>query len=124
MNTAAHLESKSLPRKILCSQKTVASLIAAGKEKWFVQREYFVNAKGKGLMQYYWSNQINLKAERAMSARSCTSSEDSTGAPDSDIVAQVVEWMTEVLESHLKKVVAARNPIESTLLLYIVHVMK
>jgi 3'5'-cyclic nucleotide phosphodiesterase/Adenylate and Guanylate cyclase catalytic domain len=54
VNTAARMESHSLPGKVLCTQKTADLLIAAGKQHWLKERDGMVGVKGKGSMKCYW----------------------------------------------------------------------
>eukprot|EP00536_Pseudo-nitzschia_multiseries_P000747 jgi/Psemu1/249906/estExt_Genewise1Plus.C_90109 len=54
VNTAARMESTGQPNRIQVSQKTADLITAAGKERWLIRREEFVNAKGKGQLQTYW----------------------------------------------------------------------
>ncbi|KAL3940795.1 MAG: hypothetical protein SGBAC_004733 [Bacillariaceae sp.] len=53
-NTAARMESTSLPNRIQASQKTADLLAEAGKSSWIKKREDLVTAKGKGTMITYW----------------------------------------------------------------------
>lgn len=49
MNTASRIETTGLPNKIQLSEQTAALLRASGKEKWIVNRDDTVIAKGKGM---------------------------------------------------------------------------
>lgn len=54
MNTAARMESLSLPNSIQVSQTTASLLISIGKQHWLTPRDVMVEAKGKGTLQTYW----------------------------------------------------------------------
>ena len=54
VNTAARLESTSVPDRIHLSQELVQLLLEAGKSHWVKTREDKVLAKGKGILNTYW----------------------------------------------------------------------
>ena len=72
VNTAARMESTSLPNKIQVSQATAASLIEHGKASWLQERADPVNAKGKGVLRTYFVNPTS----RATSATISTAGTD------------------------------------------------
>ena len=71
MNTAARMESNSLPYVIQVSQSTADELISKGKESWLEARKEKINAKGKGMLQTYFVNPSHSHA--ATSTMSVTS---------------------------------------------------
>jgi hypothetical protein len=48
------MESTSLPGRIQVSQKTAELIIESGKGDWLTARRDLVNAKGKGLVSYFF----------------------------------------------------------------------
>lgn len=54
VNTAARMESHSIPGKVQISQSTADLLLKAGKVSWIQAREGLINAKGKGELKTYW----------------------------------------------------------------------
>ena len=54
VNTAARMESTSLPNLIHTSYESVQLLIASGKVGWVTPRDDLIHTKGKGDMKTYW----------------------------------------------------------------------
>lgn len=54
VNTAARMESTSVPKKIQVSSSTADQLTKLGKGEWVEPREDDVEVKGKGTLRTYW----------------------------------------------------------------------
>lgn len=78
MNTAARVESTSLPNKIHISVETAALLMASGKRHWLQEREDYVTAKGKGAMKTYWLDMRPASGPSQVSGTSTDASNEAT----------------------------------------------
>lgn len=117
VNTAARMESTGQRGRIQISHTTAEELRSQGKEYWFEKRDEEVVAKGKGVLQTYWLTNRREKQQRRSSK---TSSSDIQSSVD-DIAAlqypcvnakkqdRLIDWASEVLISHLKKIYARRQ---------------
>jgi hypothetical protein len=114
MNTASRMESTGLPSHIQISQETANLLVAAGKDKWVVQRDTKIKAKGKGELTTFF-----LKIGSSDKGRSEQGTQDSEC---DDLIIDITEitameekrnraanWTTEIMSSVLKAMVAARK---------------
>jgi class 3 adenylate cyclase len=54
INTAARMESNSFKGRVQVSETTAQLLMQAKKQRWLIQREDPIDAKGKGHLQTYW----------------------------------------------------------------------
>lgn len=70
VNTAARMESTSLPKKIQVSSSTADRLSKAGKGNWVEPREDDVDVKGKGTLHTFWLKHAIIEGNRAESSRS------------------------------------------------------
>jgi hypothetical protein len=128
VNTAARMESTGIRNKIHCSQETADELINRGKEKWIEPRADMIEAKGKGKLQTYWI----VPRDRRTDSIGAGSSHGSVGdvgldevdlhaAPDTLALMHQIKqaerdsrnqrlsrWITELLVSALKELIAAR----------------
>jgi hypothetical protein len=106
VNTAARMESNSLPGKILCSQKTADNLSSLGKQRWIKPRKSLVDAKGKGMMQTYWVNtRPNVDQDWSISSNYS----EASCLDDDDMKDSSVKWMVNVFISALENVVMNRD---------------
>jgi hypothetical protein len=106
------------------SQSTADLLTAAGKSHWLKSRHGGVTAKGKGVLNTFW---LNPSAKKGSSSTGSSSEHSSTGdltlldptlAPKETAAAivkqeRLVDWMTELLLQHVKKIVSGRLPTRS-----------
>jgi class 3 adenylate cyclase len=60
VNTTARIETNGEPGRIHISQSTATFLIESGKANWVIEREGLVHAKGKGFMQTYWVDLLQV----------------------------------------------------------------
>ena len=105
---ASRMESTGVRGRIQVSQSTAALLTAAGKGHWLQPREDKVNAKGKGLLETFWLTKCAV-------TESSSSTDDNTNPFAREIVKRqtndrFVEWMVELLGSHIKKIVSCPRP--------------
>ena len=114
-----YLKSLGERDKIQASQSTADLLVAAGKAHWLTPRLGGVTAKGKGKLNSFWLNPTAKKrSSSASSGTSSTGDFDPTLGPKELAEAVVkqgrlVDWMTELLLDHVKKIVSSSLPTES-----------
>ena len=124
-----------MTNRIQISQETATLLIADGKEEWIKPRETKVVAKGKGELQTYWlfpkgqSSNIEdetqsptLSAKKSIRGITNGNAEVAGNQPQKsqklgDVVVppkidRMIRWNVELLQSLLKKVIAARRAKE------------
>jgi len=94
MNTASRLESTGLPDRIHVSGDTAEILIASGKEKWVIEREDEVIAKGKGSLKTFW---VKIHAE---SSDTGGASSHFSGADSEDCEADKISRAERRQEKH------------------------
>lgn len=70
VNTAARMESTSVPKKIQVSSSTADQLTKLGKGEWVEPREDDVEVKGKGTLRTYWLKYAVVVGPKAESSRS------------------------------------------------------
>jgi Adenylate and Guanylate cyclase catalytic domain len=106
------MESTGKPDMIQLSQITADILSLNGKQHWLVQRKDSVEAKGKGSLQTYWLNpSLHKKSgfpEHDPSETGSVASSIVSQNPEKDMVKRdrLVNWMTQLLLDHIKKVVS------------------
>lgn len=132
VNTASRMESTGLKSRIQCSQETADQLLARGKERWLQARKEQVEAKGKGRLQTYW---IHSRTKEEPSKSSATKSEENSVSIADEQMNEIgdechadiettslpslqahfdakdkrqIAWITDVLHSSLKQLVASR----------------
>jgi hypothetical protein len=114
------MESTGTRDMIQISQATADILSFNGKQHWIVRRADAVEAKGIGLVKTYWLN-LSGNKNGSISGDSEPGDLDTTdetnpesSIPDQDIVKnqRLVDWMTQLLLDHIKKVVSNRMSIE------------
>lgn len=122
MNTTSRIESTGMGGKIHVSTATATILQNKGMGSWLVEREYQVEAKGKGLLLTYWLVTPKDKSEdkRAESAiTDLDSSKASSEQRNDDILddktQRLVQWNTDALLQLLRQVVARRKAREQLL---------
>jgi len=114
VNTAARMESTGKVNKIQVSQATADLLRISRKSHWLQARDEMVEAKGKGLMITYW-----VEPKVGMAGSTCTTAdltkeaeslqEDFLMTPRvSSATERLINWNIDVLERHLKNIVARR----------------
>jgi Adenylate and Guanylate cyclase catalytic domain len=108
------MESTGKRDKIQISQATADILHSSGKAHWIMKREDIVEAKGKGKLQTYWLNP-SIQKKRSVLGSSELGYSDSDSVvvvsnhlDDRDLVKRrrLVDWMTQLLLDHIKKVVS------------------
>jgi class 3 adenylate cyclase len=60
VNTTARLETTGQPGRIHISQSTATFLIESGRADWVIERDALINMKGKGIMQTYWVDLLQV----------------------------------------------------------------
>ena len=115
---ASRMEHTGERGKIQISSVTADLLMEAGKSHWLKPREDLVQAKGKGLLRTYWMVGLHRSDEKSAASgvrRASTTSDDQS---EEEVVNKsslysplgtrnrLVEWMTELLIEHLKKIVS------------------
>jgi class 3 adenylate cyclase len=60
VNTTARLESNGQQGRIHISQSTATFLIERGKSNWVIDRDELIDAKGKGIIQTYWVDLLEV----------------------------------------------------------------
>eukprot|EP00978_Attheya_sp_CCMP212_P004165 scaffold9028_cov61-Attheya_sp.AAC.1 len=60
VNTTARLETTGQPGRIHISQSTATFLIESGRADWVIERDALINIKGKGIMQTYWVDLLQV----------------------------------------------------------------
>jgi hypothetical protein len=113
-----HLKSLGERNKIQVSQSTADLLVAFGKSHWLKSRHGGVMAKGKGVLNTFWLNPSAKKGSTGSAASSESSDMDDLLTPcdmalgaretAAALVKQgrLVDWMTELLLQHVKKIVS------------------
>jgi 3'5'-cyclic nucleotide phosphodiesterase len=115
--------STGIKEKIQISSVTASILIAAGKSHWVTPREDEVNAKGKGILHTFW-----LRIESDSTRKVTTSSIQSDRTLQEETIVfvpaidkasarlkvpkkdeKLVDWICELLQSYIKKIVATRD---------------
>jgi Adenylate and Guanylate cyclase catalytic domain len=142
VNTASRIETTGKKNRIHISEETAALLRAVGKECWVEPRTDSVHAKGKGEenvkqefnlsialvacltdpivsglagdLQTYW---LKNAAGNSASAFSSVNDSDHQASIDRESLnekhARLVKWISEILASFLKQIVAKRKKIEN-----------
>jgi hypothetical protein len=116
---ACFLISTGIRNRIQISQSTADLLIEAGKQAWVTPREDMVRAKGKGVLATFWlsrnasekapsvtSNESNSTGKRLLGDTGLESRDDSGTALKHN---RLVEWIAEVFQEHIKKIVAQKG---------------
>ncbi len=113
MNTSARMESTGEKNRIQASDSTAALLQEAGLERWVNQRDTRVSVKGKGDMQTFW---IDPDLQELAEPNPDTVYDDalpdmgsSTKGSEDNGVDRLINWNTDLLETFLRKLVAARK---------------
>jgi class 3 adenylate cyclase len=121
VNMAARMESTGYPGKIQISQSTTQLLIAAGKSHWVVPREDHVAAKGKGVIQTYWTKPSTGPKSTAPSVSSTSEhNETSTSSGDGSIkevrldgkTQRLIEWNLDVLTQLVRQIVVRQDSMK------------
>eukprot|EP00978_Attheya_sp_CCMP212_P030754 scaffold114229_cov55-Attheya_sp.AAC.1 len=60
VNTTARLETTGQPGRIHISQSTATFLIESGRADWVIERDESIHIKGKGIMQTYWVDLLQV----------------------------------------------------------------
>lgn len=117
------LFSTGVRGKIQLSQATYNLLFEAGKGKWCKPREDIVEAKGKGVLKTYFLEHDG-KSHTNSSASGSSETSDAVNHSLIDSLAakvsikkneRLIDWVTELLLDHLRKLVATRNTDSLTL---------
>jgi 3'5'-cyclic nucleotide phosphodiesterase len=112
--------STGVKNKIQVSETTAACLIEAGKEHWLTPREDSVKAKGKGTMITYWLNISSTKSNTMATASQTVSSDQDSHIIASDLCSEKVglsiDWIYEMLQTHIKVIILARMAATSVLI--------
>jgi hypothetical protein len=108
------MESTGMRDMIQISQATADILSHSGKNGWIVRRADPVEAKGIGMLITYWLNP-SVENTGSTCGESVQGHSDidvitsfSSPLPDQDMVKmhRLVDWMTQLLLDHVKKVVS------------------
>lgn len=131
MNTAARMESTGLPNCIQVSEKTADLIIAAGRKHWLEPREDPVFAKGKGQLKTYMIQPQEKRPSYPLSASTGALPTRRRASPipprlqlhkafsmenihrDTSKTDRLVDWMSEVLQSLLVKLIVTRQNINA-----------
>ena len=114
------MESLGIRGQIHISAVTAKYLIDAGKETWLTKRKDAVHAKGKGIMETYFANpKVASSRSDGNSSDAESTSEVQKGFPSVNnethepsfkkVNQRLVDWMTDLLLDHTKKVVCSRK---------------
>ena len=118
------LYSTGVPDKIQISSATAALLVEAGKQNWMRERTDGVSAKGKGILSTYW---LILRPPRTGSTGSAVSTDLSSLAVGTEKLPvelpfatktsnkklrRLVNWVTDMLLSHAREVIARHEALE------------
>ena len=120
------MESLGVRGRIQVSAVTAKYVREAGKEAWLTKRQDAVHAKGKGIMETYFANPKNAykgseggSSSDAGSTSEVQTSEVQRGFPSVNnethepsfkkVNKRLVDWMTDLLLDHTKKVVCSRK---------------
>jgi hypothetical protein len=112
--SAARMESTGKRDMIQISQAMADILYSNGKHHWIVRRSDVVVAKGIGMVKTYWLNpsankkgSVSGGSERGHSGSDVGTSIESSLHDQCMIKNQrLVDWMTQLLLDHIKKVVS------------------
>lgn len=101
--------------RIQVSKETADLLIAAGKDYWLTPREDEINAKGKGILKTYWLKLLKSKKTAGSVSSGASGSDNVRLLEDLEISETAsaeltcrVNWMTDLLTSHLQQILAHR----------------
>ena len=119
VNTASRMESLGVSGRIHISAVTAEYLRKAGKESWLKKREDAVHAKGKGIMETYFASPKAASRSSGDSSDAGSGSNVQEGFPAVNpethepsfkkVNQRLVDWMTDLLLDHTKKVVCSRK---------------
>lgn len=120
--------STGMQNRVHVSEQTQQLLVAAGKQHWLKPRADAVEAKGKGTLRTFWCEPQTK--DRSSATGSSVSGGESLGSDDkasprnvisasrlsrpaldsSEKQIRLVNWISDMLHEHIRKVVALRRP--------------
>ena len=100
------MESTGVFNKIQISPSTADCLVLAGKANWITPREDAVKAKGKGVLNTFWLAPSG-KEFRGSSVGSSLGEAVPALPVDNKSQDRRVDWIVELLLTHIKKIVSA-----------------
>ena len=120
------MESTGSRNRIQISESTYQLLLAAGKHHWVKPRSDAVEAKGKGILRTFWC-ETKTKGSSSATGSSISGAESmdsaekvnpkkanprfkpSQGGIDTAKQQRLVNWIVDMLNEHIRKVVAMRQ---------------
>jgi Adenylate and Guanylate cyclase catalytic domain len=120
MNTAARMESTSLPGRIQLSEDSAELIRRAGKGIWLQKREDLIDIKGKGRLSTYWLNHSEARSVSAESVRETGQANQEIALLSNNIKShlildsrtlRLINWNNENLLRLIKQIVARRNAL-------------
>lgn len=103
------MESNGTPGCIQVSEVTAKLIMNTGNEHWVVPRDEMIHIKGKGPQQTYWlveSDGAPIKPKNKLYSINALRG-------NADRQSRLVAWNTQVLEGHLKRILALRRAVKT-----------